>query len=200
MAEDAHVLTVSKNALTYIVIRRLHPSLSPRYLGWAAPGLIGKWLDRIYEGGADELSRISCLGWAAWCAFDLVSTVVKLRELAGMRARVEGGGEEGEEAGWAEGAAKERALAVLARSRTALFMNVVRSLCFLIPDIQWSMKAGNTWAIQPDWFMQGLSLVECFVGYYGMWNGYSCARPTLPEKPDVPSSDAAEYLSLLKDE
>ena len=44
----------------------------------------------------NELARISCFGWAAWCIFDTLSCILRLRELRTIEQRVRGlGGEWG---------------------------------------------------------------------------------------------------------
>jgi hypothetical protein len=102
------------------------------FLGKVAPGWIGKRLESY--GGADELVRKSCWGWGMCCLFDVLSTRRKRAELERMALNV---------ASWPESAAKQRALAVIGRSQTALRINLARGVLFIIPNIQWSLRKGS---------------------------------------------------------
>ena len=131
------------------------------YLGWTAPGWVGKWLQQRWHP-ADEMGRLSCVGWAAWCVFDTWSCVLKLRELGEMEAEVEERwGREGESGSsssigaaaaavaaaggkpvrqWRRGGAgsvrrRAEALRRIARTRWGLQLNIVRSMLFLLPDV-----------------------------------------------------------------
>eukprot|EP00729_Bicosta_minor_P002026 gene2026-3190_t len=122
------------------------------YLGWTAPGWIGPKLKPY--GGADHLSRMSCFGWASWCLLDMASTGVKLQEIARMETKIK--------KSWPFCEARSEALRLITKSKKGLWLNMLRSFCFFVPDVQWCLKPGSKWAIQPDWFVQGLCLVEWF--------------------------------------
>jgi hypothetical protein len=151
------------------------------YLGWTAPNWIGKKLERF--GGANELGRVSCFGWGAWCAMEILSSSCKLKELARMQREVEETYTQIPSL-FSPGKASQNkleALRLIAKSRRALQYNVVRSVLFLIPDIQWCLKPGSRWAILPDALVKSMCLAEALLGYYTHWAGYGCSRPTLPD-------------------
>lgn len=146
------------------------------YLGWSAPGWIGKKLKRF--GGADEMGRLSCYGWGSWCFFDIVSCFYRLQELGKMEQIVKETYKDG-------CVNKKEALAQCVKSRRSLRYNMIRSTLFLIPDLQWCLKPGSKWAILPEWSIQVMCLVEALLGYYTYWTGHWTSRPQLP----APSGD-----------
>ena len=144
------------------------------YLGWTAPGWIGKWLKRHWYD-ADEMGRLSCFGWAAWCAFDAWSSVLKLRELNGIEEVVVYNRKYSKND-------REEALVRISRCRKGLHLNIVRSLLFLFPTLQWCAKPGTLMSkIFPEWAVQGMGLAEALIGYYTMWEGLGCSRPSLDD-------------------
>lgn len=99
------------------------------FLGKVAPVWIGRRLEKY--GGADELVRKSCWGWGLCCFFDVLATRRKRAELERMARNV---------ASWPESVAKQHAIAVIDRSRTALKINFVRGILFFVPNVQWSLR------------------------------------------------------------
>lgn len=166
------------------------------YLGWTAPGWVGAWLKENWYP-ADEMSRLSCFGWASWCVFDIWSCVVKLEELGEMEREVEkkwgksrptsrpGRGSRLPKSGRshrADDARHAEALRRISKSRRGLYYNIVRSVLFLLPDIQWCAKPGTRLAtFFPNWAVQGMGLAEAVIGYYTMWMGLGCSRPSLSD-------------------
>ena len=104
-----------------------HHTCVHRYLGWTAPGWIGPKLKPY--GGADHLSRMSCFGWASWCLLDMASTGVKLQEIARMETKIK--------KSWPFCEARSEALRLITKSKKGLWLNMLRSFCFFVPDVQW---------------------------------------------------------------
>ena len=77
-------------------------------------------------------------------------------------------------------AADVRAHDLVARARLALQLHLVRIFCFAVPTFQYCLRPGSRLAVQPDWLIAVMSTVECAVGYYALWCGYSISRPALP--------------------
>lgn len=179
------------------------------FLGVTAPRWLGPWLAPV--GGADELGRRSCYGWGVFNLLDLAATVLKLSELAKMEAALDarlldrrralgngrgGHGVSSESGGGAGncgqnlaaaaalGAADEKAHALISRARFALKLHLVRIACFTVPTFQYCLRPNSRLAVQPDWLIAVMSGVECAVGYYALWCGYSTARPVLPPPLD----------------
>eukprot|EP00959_Pyramimonas_sp_CCMP1952_P378372 7926240-Pyramimonas_sp.AAC.1 len=124
-------------------------------------------------GSVDPQGRWSCFGWGAWCLLEMTSSVYKLKELANMQREVE--------TKYNPGVNRDQALRVIAKSRRALHLNLLRSLLFLVPDIQWCLKPGSRWAIIPNYAIKGMCLAEALLGYFTFWTGHGCSFPALPD-------------------
>jgi len=140
------------------------------FAGTIAPEMIGKRL--LWLGGASKLGVQSCYGASLWCMFNMISSRIKLTELRKMEKELHG-------KGWT-GARLADAQRMIDRTRTALKMSLIRVLFMGLPIVHFSLSPNSMFAIQPNWFMQVIQLVEGFMDYYMAWTGLSGSRPTLP--------------------
>ena len=113
-------------------------------------------------------------GWAAFNVLDLAATLLKLRELRQLKARVEA---RLHAPPVRLQAGAEEARRLLLQCQQALRLHLVRALCFLLPALQYSLPDGSRLAVQPAWFGHVCNLCECAIGYYTFWSGLSCSRP-----------------------
>eukprot|EP00040_Diaphanoeca_grandis_P023083 m.125019 g.125019 ORF g.125019 m.125019 type:complete len:267 (+) comp29097_c0_seq1:197-997(+) len=139
------------------------------FLGWSAPDLIGKRLG--FLGGADELGRRSTYGWGVYLMMNIYAARLKFRELARLEITVR--------AGRHTAKAKDKAFAMIDKTRSALWLGLVSDVAFLIPATQNMLTSDSKFRIVPRWLMIMSDIVENITGYYTLWNGTSSRLPNV---------------------